>query len=105
MGNKLTSKIKFKRKQTKKSLTGKGDRRGDMDQNNERRNCNGSVTECPSINRVLNGLIKYQRQLYEGKQLITPNTNPIFGYFVRLIKRANAFWYRIGKAPATNGDI
>eukprot|EP01084_Bolivina_argentea_P249361 417406_1 len=52
-----------------------------------------------------NGLIKYQRQLYEGKQLITPNTNPMFGYLVRLIKRANSFWYRLGKAPATMNDI
>ena len=52
-----------------------------------------------------NGLIKYQRQLYEGKQLITPNTNPVMGYLVRSIKRANSFWYRVGKAPATSGDI
>merc|ERR1712228_111229 len=52
-----------------------------------------------------NGLIKYQRQLYEGKQLITPNTNPLFGYLARLIKRADSFWYRVGKAPATMSDI
>ena len=52
-----------------------------------------------------NGLIRYQRQLYEGKQLITPNTNPLMGYLVRMIKRANSFWYRAGRAPATMNDI
>lgn len=48
-----------------------------------------------------NGKICYQRELYEGKPLITPNTNVVFGYFVRWITRSNAFWWRMFRTTSS----
>ena len=57
MGNKLTPKMNSKRKEIEKLFNHKVGKIRFLNQN---KNCDGSVTECPTINRVLNGLIKYQ---------------------------------------------
>ena len=52
-----------------------------------------------------NGKIVYMKQLFENKPLITVDTNPIYGYISRCIRRANAFWYKMGHIPTTLSDI
>ncbi|ETO25926.1 hypothetical protein RFI_11213 [Reticulomyxa filosa] len=50
--------------------------------------------------------IIYQRNLWEHKYLITPNTDPyVLGYLCKWIRRANSFWYRVVKTPSTLSDV
>ena len=57
------------------------------------------ITLICDINK--HGKICYQRQMYEGKPLITPNNSPIFGYFVRWMTRSNAFWWRLMRTTSS----
>ena len=78
MGTKLTctSKMNSKRKQIEKSFK---DKVGKIRFLNKNKTCNGSVTECPSINRVLNGLTQYQtlqqQDNMNNKSSTTTNTD------------------------------